>query len=186
MRKFILVAATTLIAVTGSHSQVRPKPQAEDVQQAKTLRKEFPKDDFVALNKQVQYTFTLEKSKKGDRVFAHLHSREEILQIKEGSNVSYLTTVGYDSTSNIEKTKFMHKKDRELKTLGVTGSSSYEEDGIFHSDARIFKIAFPMDGQGCFTAYEYVKNYEEIKYLTSHYFHEYYPVLKQTVSFTIP
>lgn len=185
LKNLILVCMLTVCSYN-TFGQSRPKPTAEDIQLGKELRKKYPKDDFVSVQKTVSYTFTLQKSGGNDIVVAHQHEKDEIVQIKEGGNVQFVNSVGYDSTSSVDDVKFLGRKGHEIKLLGITGTASYEENGIFHSDARIFKLSFPMDGQGCYTAYEYEKDFNEIKYLTSHYFHEYYPIVSQKISFEIP
>ncbi|MBK7389954.1 MAG: transglutaminase domain-containing protein [Bacteroidia bacterium] len=169
-----------------ANSQVRPKASPEDLQLAKELLKTYPKEDVVSLQKTTSFTFALEKNKNGEYVTVRQKEKDEILQIKSAGYVNYSNAIGFDSTSSVSGVKFFARKDRELKTFGATKSASYEENGIFHSDAKIFQVAFPMDGPGCFTAFEFEKKYNEIKYFTSYYFHEYYPAEQVTVSYEIP
>ncbi|HEX5002960.1 MAG TPA: transglutaminase domain-containing protein [Bacteroidia bacterium] len=184
--RFLICILTTCLAFQFATGQVRPKPQPEDVALAKKLSKTYPKDEFASVSRNVRFTFEIKKDKSGEHVVVSEELTESVLQIKDSPSLTFLQTVGYDSTSTIDDVKFMDKKGHALKTLGYTGSSSYEQNGIFHSDARIYKIAFPSEGQGTYTTYTYTKTYDDIKYFISEYFHDYYPIQDETVIFEIP
>jgi hypothetical protein len=56
---------------------------------------------------------------------------------------------------------------------------SYQSEDIFHDDSKLCTIKFATEEKGKAFIYSYEENYHDVKYLTSQYFHESFPQLKE-------
>ena len=73
------------------------------------------------------------------------------------------------------------------KPYTKTASNSLLQDDIFHSDARIYTVVSELSKKGNVAALEYVKEYNDIKYLVNFYFHEFQNDVKEKeIVITIP
>jgi hypothetical protein len=63
---------------------------------------------------------------------------------------------------------------------------SYSEENIFHSDAKLCLVKFPLEEKGKSSNYSYIENYKDVKYLTSFYFSDFIPVVEKIVEFNVP
>ncbi len=163
-----------------SWAQRGTQPKEEDVSRAKALSEEYEDNELVALRSDLDIVFSY--SNKLKQLVAEESQREKLMCIK-GDCTHYVYEF-YDDESEIKDIKATYRNGK-TKPVDVQ-REYYSQDGIFFSDARVcyFELDFPAQG------YQYEvkmkKVYENIKYFTSVYFSESYPLEQRKVSFTIP
>ncbi len=181
--KFRLVLFFLSITLVGSvfgqlAHQMRIKP--EDIATAEELKKEYPKENFVSLSTVATYTFNY--SIKTKKIEANLHYAETIMALKESK--TFKNVVWFDKKSDIVKIEGRNYKN---KLAYISSSKSdYASAGIFYGDAKMFNYNFNLSTRGDKTKYYYKKKYDDIKYLTSVFFHTHYPVKEKKIIFKIP
>ncbi len=155
----------------------------ENVELAKKIKAKNPTDDFASLSFEETYSFIYNKYNQGtSKIGASVLTKFEIIALK--SNISFLNTEFYNSQSAISYVKAFDKNDKEeYINLRV---SDYESNGIFHSDQKVCYFNYYFDGSGLRKKFETKKTYFDIKYLTSAYFHEAFPIKEKTIVFYIP
>jgi len=90
----------------------------------------------------------------------------------------------FNDEISIDNLKAINTKGKEVLIQKLCGS--YQQDDIFHSDSRYCSVTFPLEEKGKAFAYRYENNYRDVKYLTSFYFHHYFPVVERVIEFNIP
>jgi transglutaminase-like putative cysteine protease len=155
----------------------------EDAALADQLKKRYPDSKEASLSSEDEYTFELNSSKTAEApVSATEKSSHSLMALRDGH--TYVGSVFYDSQSDIEKVRVSSKAGKMVSVL--TYDKQYESDGIFYNDAMIkaFSIGFTKKGEE--QDYEYIKNYHDVKYLVSAYFHEGFPIEERTITFQVP
>ena len=110
---------------------------------------------------------------------------EEIICL-DNAQGNFVNAVGYDDNSEIKSFNLYNENGTLINYQALTSRQTYEQNGIFYSDAKIFAYSFPLEKTGTRASYELEKKYNDVKYVTSFYFHENYPTLEKTISFNIP
>ncbi len=128
-------------------------------------------------------TFTFERNKNnvGQPFTVTQQTKEAIVADKE--NVTYHNALFFDNESEIGKVKATSYKKRPVYISSAT--SAYESEGIFHSDAKIHTVSFPLT-QDVPTYFEANVEYKDAKYLPSVYFHTFYPIRKKRIIVEVP
>jgi transglutaminase-like putative cysteine protease len=90
----------------------------------------------------------------------------------------------YDSESELEDFSIKFRND---KNAGFAVKDEfYKSEDLFYNDYRVkyMNVDFPV--QGYTYNYDLKKNYKDVKYFTTLYFHDSYPTLKKEFTITVP
>src|SRR5215218_2717799 len=147
-------------------------------------KKLFPKEDAVAYSLKETVDFFLNPvSKPGEsKVTAVVTNEVIVVPLKDF--LKYEDGVFYNDEISVDNLKAFNPDGKEVKIEKLC--SSYSEESIFHSDARLCMIKFPLAEKGKAFKYSFQNKYRDIKYLTSFYFNHHFPALERIVQFNIP
>lgn len=179
MKKLILPLLIGFSLLTCAQKVI--EPNEADIKQATNLKEKFEKEDVVALTVSkdiVSFGFN-EKTKN----VTVIHEIEEDL-INMDARADIRKYHFYDGQSEISRFKFTYKNKR--KTYFKIVDEAYTSNGFFHNDSRVkyADIDFPLKG------YKYkfflTKEIADIKYFTSLYFNDQYPIESKIIKIEIP
>lgn len=155
-------------------------PSVQDTELANRLGEQYKKASAVLLKADSRFEFYLDKKTKMPQV----RKIETLEYISLRSNLELITYEMYDDQSEIEKVSFSNVRNKTIALPTVCGN--YDVDDIFYSDAKIcrFKMDFLTKGERKTMTIQ--KNYRDIKYFTSTYFQEEYPIVDRTILFSVP
>lgn len=91
----------------------------------------------------------------------------------------------YDQHSKITKAECINSEGKKLKMEEVL-CGNHSIQGIFYSDAQICRYPLEFQKAGETLTFRTTKQYNDVKYLTSIYFHEDLPISNKSISFVIP
>jgi len=157
----------------------------EDVQMAKQLKEKYKGKDLavVSLRSKDEISFALATSKQLKApVLAYQQASHNLMSVKD--NHRFSDAIFYNDQSQI-----LELKGKALRGKPVYISSdyrNYEQDGIFCSDAKLCVFSFPFEKKGEKIELTFEKRYYDVKYLTSVYFHDQFPIEEKTISFSVP
>jgi hypothetical protein len=178
----ILIKSTLLLLffATNLIAQKNIDPTPEDILSAKTLREKYTKDDVAILESTENISFDL--NKKDEKVIVDNKINELLMNINHRADISKYEF--YDSESKIETFNIKYRNDKTA--YFAVRDEFYKDKDLFYNDARVkyMNIDFPV--QGYTYNYEVEKKYDDVKYFTSLFFNDDYPVIKKTIIVTIP
>ena len=176
--KNILLPILLITAICLGQKKIDPTP--DDIQLAKDLKIKYEDDDLVLLKSADYITFSFIENT--DKVRVEHRKNDELLNVSSRSDIHKY--IFYDGESDIIKfkLKYRNKKDANINVI----DESYTKDDLFHNDARVKRahVDFPVQGYKYF--HESVKHIHDIKYFTSLYFTDEYPVEKREMTLVIP
>lgn len=180
MKITLLSIITFFLSANMLFSQKALDPTAEDVQLAKSLREKYSKDDVAVLESKENITFELSKSDA--KVVVKNSVREVLMNINHRADINKYEF--YDSESSIES--FVLKYRNQKNTSFTIKDQFYKDNDLFYNDARVkyMDVDFPV--QGYSYIYELEKKYNDIKYFTSLYFNDEFPVIRKEITVTVP
>lgn len=80
-----------------------------------------------------------------------------------------------------------HKQVGAKKFIEVAGvCGDYQSDDIFYSDAKLCVYNFNLSMIGDAAEFNYTKRFSDVKYFTSIYFTDAYPIINKKVTFQVP
>ena len=176
MKHFIIV----LIALTSTfiHAQKSIDPTAEDIIRAKELRLKYTKSDVALLYSDENITFDM----NGNNVTVNNNVNERLMNINHRADIHKYET--YNSQSSIENFSL---KYRNGKTANFYIRDEFQKsEDLFYTDSRVKYMAVDFPVQGYTYNYELDKQYKDVKYFTSIYFQDEYPVLNKKITLTVP
>ncbi|WP_299455333.1 transglutaminase family protein [uncultured Microscilla sp.] len=91
----------------------------------------------------------------------------------------------YDQHSRIVKAECLNS-DGQLQKMGTVLCGNHSIQGIFYSDAQICRYPLEFKNAGQTLSLKTLKQYNDVKYLTSVYFHEDLPTSTKKIVFIIP
>ena len=147
-------------------------------------KKQFPKEDAVAYSHKEIVDFSLNASPKPGEGRVGATVTNEVVLVPLKDFLKYEDAVFYNDEISIENLKAANSDGKEVKVEKLC--SSYSEESIFHSDAKLCVIKFPLAEKGKAFTYSFQNKYRDIKYLTSFYFHHHFPAVERIVQFNIP
>lgn len=173
------IGALLLLSATLS-AQKNIGPTVDDIAFAKKTREIYTKDDVAILESTENISFGINSN--ASKVTVKSAVREKLMNINHRADIHKYEF--YDSESKIEtfSLKFKNDKDAELKII----DEFYKDKDLFYNDARVKHVALDFPVQGYSYNYELKKTYEDVKYFTSLYFNDEFPVLKKKISITVP
>ncbi len=155
-------------------------PTPADIDLAKSIRSKYEKSDVAILESSENITFGYNKSTSN--VTVDLSVDELLMNINHRADIFKYEF--YDSSSKIENFTIKYRNDK-LAYFAVQ-DEFYKDKDLFYNDARVkhVKIDFPV--QGYTYNYHIDKKFEDVKYFTSIYFNDEFPVIKKKIKVTIP
>ncbi|WP_396183631.1 transglutaminase family protein [Flavobacterium sp.] len=155
-------------------------PTPADIDLAKSIRSKYEKSDVAILESTENITFGYNKSTSN--VTVDLSVDELLMNINHRADIFKYEF--YDSSSKIENFTIKYRNDK-LAYFAVQ-DEFYKDNDLFYNDARVkhVKIDFPV--QGYTYNYHIDKKFEDVKYFTSIYFNDEFPVIKKKIKVTIP
>lgn len=148
----------------------------------KKFKAAHPKEEVAAIESSESYSFEIAKNKGEVAVSAVEKGEEKYICLK--SSATLTNVIYYDSTSSVER--FRCKTDKGTGELIYTSTKSYEDDGIFSNDVKMFIYQVPFESQGAVKIVNYEKEHKDVRYLASMSFHSFFPIKKKTITVEIP
>ena len=154
-------------------------PMPEDITLAKSLKDKYPKDDVAILSDKEDVSFGV--SRDGTVTVQH-KMQEQLMNIGHRADIHLYEF--YDSQSEIEEflLKYRNNKDTEF----FVKDEFHKSEDLFFNDYRVkyMEVDFPV--QGYIYNYQLSKKYNDVKYFTSLYFNDEYPVVKKEFRISVP
>lgn len=178
--KSILAPLFLFLISSNLWSQKNIDPTANDIELAKSIRTKYDKSEVAILESTENITFGFNKSTSN--VTVSLSVNEVLMNIDQRADIYKYEF--YDSTSNIESILLKYRNDKTAY-FRVT-DEFYKDRDLFYNDARVkhMKIDFPV--QGYSYSYSLNKKFEDVKYFTSIYFNDEFPVLSKKIQISVP
>jgi transglutaminase-like putative cysteine protease len=173
-------ALLSLIIPTMVVAQKNIDPTPEDVVLAKKIRTTYDKDDVAILESTENVTFDLNKTES--KVIVNHSINEKLMNINHRAAIQKYEF--YDSESKIETFNLKYRNDKSVGSYVV--DEFYKDNDLFYNDARVKHMVVNFPVQGYIYNYELEKKYEDVKYFTSLYFNDEFPVLKKQIVVTVP
>ena len=144
----------------------------------------FPKEEVVANVFKEVIDFTLDPAAASGqaKVKAKVSSETVLVPVKD--YIKYEDGLFYNDEMSVENIKALNADNKEVTIQKLCGD--YSDENIFHSDAKLCVVKFPLAEKGKPFNYTYQENYHDVKYLTSFYFLQRFPVIERIVQFNIP
>ena len=180
MNKLVSLCLLFFMLPTLVFTQKYILPSAEEKVRAEALRETYSEEELVILNKLKEFTFGY--NDKSEKVEVRASSKKRLMSIGKMDHRETFAEF-YDEESEIEKIEVFNKKKKKV-TIYVK-DDYYQSDDFFYTDARVkyFNLNFSEAG------FQYQVNadklYKDIKYFTSAYFSDAYPVESTTLRFII-
>jgi transglutaminase-like putative cysteine protease len=167
-----------LISIIQSHAQTS---FTDKISEWKTT---FPKEEVVAnlFKEVVDFSVNPANSAGEAKVKAKVSSETVLVPVKDF--LKYEDGLFYNDEISVENIKVLNSDKKDVPIQKLCGD--YSDENIFHSDAKLCMIKFPLAEKGKPFNYTYQENYHDIKYLTSFYFLQRYPVIERIIQFNIP
>ena len=147
-------------------------------------KKIFPKEDVLAkvYKEEINFSLVATTVTGEKKVQAIVSSQTELVPLKDF--IKYEDGLFYNDELSIDNVKVLNQDKKEVAIQKLCGD--YSSQDIFHSDAKLCVVKFPLAEKGKPFSYSYQENYHDIKFLTSFYFMQHYPVLERVIQFNIP
>jgi hypothetical protein len=176
---FFSLAFLLFFAIDGN-AQKGLDPTADEISQAKKLRESYSKDDIAILESSELITFDL--NKKAAKVIVNHSIKEHLMNINHRADIQKYEF--YDSESSIQNFSLKYRND---KTASFSVKDEFYKDrDLFYNDAKVKYVTIDFPVQGYNYKYEMEKKYDDVKYFTSLFFNDEYPVLSKKITFEIP
>lgn len=169
-----------LLFFTICNAQKGLDPTADEISQAKKLREKYSKDDIAILESSDFISFDL--NKKTGKVIVNHSLKERMMNINHRADIQKYEF--YDSESSIQSFSLKYRND---KTAAFSVKDEFYKDrDLFYNDAKVKYITVDFPVQGYNYKYEMGKKYDDVKYFTSLFFNDEYPILNKKITFEIP
>lgn len=162
----------------------------DDIYEANRLKKVFPDDRVVATT--VEEEFNFDKGKSDDKlpvVTAVKNTGITFLSMRERASIQYFDF--YNSFCKITSFKQLERARgmfgvKKNYNVGFAIDRSASSSEIFSDDSRVKYFNIGFSGYGDVTRVETEKKYFDSKYLTSAYFHSWFPVKEKIIRVKVP
>ncbi|HEX4875087.1 MAG TPA: transglutaminase-like domain-containing protein [Chitinophagaceae bacterium] len=180
-----LVLLTALLSALAS-----PAQSDDDIYEANRLKKVFPDDRVAATVVEEEYNF--DKGKSEDKlpvVTATKNTGITFLALRERASIQYFDF--YNSFCKITSFKQLEKMKgmfgiKKNYNVGYAIDRSASSSDFFSDDSRVKFFNIGFKGYGDATRVETEKKYFDSKYLTSIYFHSWFPVKEKVITLKVP
>ncbi len=162
----------------------------EDIYEANRLKKTFPDDRVAATVVEEEYNF--DKGRSEDKlpvVTATKNTGITFLALRERASIQYFDF--YNSFCKITSFKQLEKMKgmfgiKKNYNVGYAIDRSASSSDFFSDDSRVKFFNIGFSGYGDATRVETEKKYFDSKYLTSIYFHSWFPAKEKVVTIKVP
>lgn len=186
MRKFLLL----ILAVSAIFPGLLSAQNDDDLFEANRLKKVFP-DDRVAATL-VEEEFTFDRGRAEDKlpvVTATQSTGINFLALRERAGIQYFDF--YNSFTRITSFKQLEKRKgmfgiKKNYNVGYAIDRSASSSELFSDDSRVKYFNIGFTGYGDVARVETEKKYMDSKYLTSEYFHTWFPAKEKIIRVRIP
>ncbi len=186
MRKFFHLILSVLLVLPG----ILQAQNDDDLFEANRLKKVFP-DDRVAATL-VEEEFTFDRGRAEDRlpvVTATQSTGINFLALRERAGIQYFDF--YNSFTRITSFKQLEKRKgmfgiKKNYNVGFAIDRSASSSELFSDDSRVKYFNIGFTGYGDVARVETEKKYMDSKYLTSEYFHTWFPAKEKIIRVRIP
>ena len=162
----------------------------EDIYEANRLKKVFPDDRVAATIVEEEYNF--DKGRSDDKlpiVSATRNMGITFLSLRESAGIQYYDFYNsfcrITSFKQLEKVKGMFGIKKNFN-VGYAIDRSASSSEIFSDDSRVKYFNIRFSGYGDATRVETEKKFLDSKYLTSVYFHSFYPAKEKIIRIKVP
>ncbi|MDZ4793796.1 MAG: transglutaminase-like domain-containing protein [Bacteroidota bacterium] len=162
----------------------------DDIYEANRLKKVFPDDRVVAIAVEEDYNF--DKGKSDDKlpvVTATENTGITFLSLRERAGIQYFDFYNsfckITSFKQLEKMKGMFGMKKNYN-VGYAIDRSASSSDFFSDDSRVKYFNIGFTGYGDVTRVETEKKYFDSKYLTSVYFHSWFPAKEKIIRIKVP
>lgn len=180
MKQFYLTLTFALFVAATGHAQKNIDPTPQDIALAKKLRDKHSKDDVAVLLSTDNVTFDFDKKEEKVTVIDEIN--EKLMNINHRADIHKYEF--YDSQSSIEDFSITYRNNKPASF--EVKDEFYTSNDLFYNDYRVKYMAVDFPVQGYTYNYELQKKYKDVKYFTSIYFSDEFPVVKKEISITIP
>jgi transglutaminase-like putative cysteine protease len=162
----------------------------DDIFEANRLKKVFPDDRVAAIL--VEEEFNFDRGKSEDRLPVVTATRDvgiNFLALRERASIQYFDF--YNSFCRITSFKQLERRRgmfgmKKDYNVGYAIDRSASSSEIFSDDSRVKFFNIGFTGYGDVARVETQKKYNDSKYLTSVYFHSWYPAKEKVIVVKIP
>ena len=154
----------------------------DDIEYAKSLKEKYKDDetDIVLLKSKDVIDF---HKRKNINTVVVVHRIDETL-MNISSRADIRKYMFYDGESSIESFNF---KDQDGKNAYLdVKDESYTSSDLFHNDVRVKYANLTFSTQGYQYKFHAKKRYRDVKYFSSIYFTDEYPILEKEIEVIIP
>lgn len=149
--------------------------------EAQTYKQKYPKQEVALQNVNEIYTWIWDKKQK--QVIIEERNEEKLLSLQLNQKIK--RAIFYNDNSAIVSAE--HKQVGAKKFIEVAGvCGDYQSDDIFYSDAKLCVYNFNLSMIGDIAEFNYTKRFSDVKYFTSIYFTDAYPIINKKVTFQVP
>ncbi len=162
----------------------------DDIFEANRLKKVFPDDRVAAIL--VEEDFDFDRGKDADKlpvVLANRNTGINFVALRERAGIQYFDF--YNSFCRITSFKQLEKRKgmfgiSKNYNVGYAIDRSASSSEIFSDDSRVKYFNIGFTGYGDVTRVETEKKYLDSKYLTSIYFHSWFPAKEKVIRIKVP
>src|SRR5688572_9774478 len=158
--------------------------QADHSDKISSWKTQFPKEETIAyLHKEViSFSLNATPAPGEGKVKANVSTQVTLVPVKDF--IKYDDGLFYNQQISIDNIKALNSKGKEVVVQKQCGP--YNDEDIFHSDARLCVVRFTLEEKGKPFSFNYQENYRDVKYLTSFYMSNSLPAVEKIVEFHIP
>lgn len=177
LKKAFLYVQFTLF-VTKLYAQDAASSQNAEL--AKSYQKNFKEASAILLRSETTLEFSLDAKTHNPYILETEH--QQIMSLRTASSLSRYKP--YTDHSTIQKVSLTNHKGKQIPLTPICGN--YEVGNIFYSDAKLCRYDLHFAGLGEIQHLFLEKRHTDLKYFTSLYFNDVFPVHVRKVSFIVP
>lgn len=167
-----------------------PAQNDDDIFEANRLKKVFPDDRVAAITYEEDFDF--DRGRDNDKlpvVTATCNTSVNFVALRERAGIQYFDF--YNSFCKITSFKQLERKKgmfgiSKNYNVGYAIDRSASSSEIFSDDSRVKYFNIGFSGYGDVTRVETEKKYFDSKYLTSVYFHTWFPAKEKIIRIRVP
>jgi len=153
---------------------------ADEVALAKKYQQKFTKSAAALLKAEVVYKFGLDAK----TATPYLTEEEDLQVMSLRVNHSVARNKYYDDQSEIIRATLTNERSKKISMSPICGN--HEVDQIFYSDAKLCQYRLNFAALGEIQRLSTQKRYQDLKYFTSVYFNDIFPIGVRKITFVVP
>ena len=154
----------------------------DDVDYAKSLKEKYKDDEIDIVLLKSKDVIDFYKRKSGNTLVVVHKTDETMMNISSRADIRKY--IFYDGESSIENFSFKYKNNK--KAYLDVKDESYTSSDLFHNDVRVKYAHLTFSTQGDQYKFQAKKRYRDVKYFSSVYFTDEYPILEKEIEVIIP